>query len=92
MSDSDKELIESLLRQVLKAGHRLLVVDMSGLLYVNSTGLGALMDFADRFREAKGRMLLVAVPSKVRVLLERLGLIPALECFPDRASAVKSLT
>lgn len=55
-------------------GTRWFLVDMRGIKYVNSTGLGSLVKYADQFTERGGGMVLFALPPKVKVIIKMLGL------------------
>ncbi len=50
------------------------VLDLSGVKYVNSTGLGSLVKYADTFRQSGGGIALIRVPPKVKIVIEMLGL------------------
>jgi anti-anti-sigma factor len=68
-----------------------LVVDMSGLRYIDSSGAKALLD-AHRTYARTGRELGLAAPSPMtRRILEVLGLETVLPIFPTVDAAVKSL-
>lgn len=66
-----------------EAGTRWVLLDLSWVQYLDSGGLGSLVAEADRFQAAGGKLLLLGVPAKVRVVIEILGLEPYL---PSAAS------
>jgi anti-sigma B factor antagonist len=41
---------------VTESGHRIVVVDMAGLSYIDSTGLGVLVAALKRLREQRGEL------------------------------------
>jgi anti-anti-sigma factor len=62
------------LQKARKQGVSRLVLDVAGIKYVNSTGLGSLVKFADTFRSAGGGLVLLKVPPKMKIVIEMLGL------------------
>lgn len=65
---------QSTLEEIKTKGIRRLVLDMSKIKYVNSTGLGSLVKYADSFKSSGGGMALIKVPAKVKIVIEMLGL------------------
>jgi anti-sigma B factor antagonist len=57
-----------------QSGCRSILLDCEELRYVNSSGFGELVRYADRLREREGLLVLARVPPKVSVILEMLGL------------------
>jgi anti-anti-sigma factor len=51
-----------------------IIIDFSGLKYINSTGMGLMVQIADSFAEKGGKFVLVNIPSKVMLVMEMLGL------------------
>jgi anti-sigma B factor antagonist len=73
-------------------GTRWFLVDMRGIKYVNSTGLGSLVKYADQFTERGGGMVLFALPPKVKVIIKMLGLdsfFPIVNSLDDALDEVK---
>lgn len=66
--------LQDFVDQIYKDGARWFIVDMSGIKYVNSTGLGSLVKYADLFKNRGGGMVLYSVPPKVKVIIKMLGL------------------
>lgn len=71
---STVNIFQNELEQARKNGVSRLVMDISKIRYINSTGLGAMVKFSDTFRTAGGGIVLVRVPAKVRIVIEMLGL------------------
>ncbi len=65
---------QQMLEKVKTEGVRRLILDMSKIKYVNSTGLGSLVKYADSFKNSGGGMALIKVPAKVKIVIEMLGL------------------
>lgn len=75
--------------EAARAGVDRLVIDLSEVSFIDSSGLGALLDAQNRLRRDK-RQLAVVAPSgtAAAVLLELAGLRGRLSIFETRESAV----
>lgn len=67
-------------------GHFHVTIDLSRIDFVDSSGLGALIN-AHKTLEAKGRLVLCAVPAKVLALLKLTRLDRVFRIADDAASA-----
>jgi anti-sigma B factor antagonist len=63
------------------------LLDLDGVRYVSSTGLGALVDFNRRVRAAGGRFALANAAHAVREVLALTRLDKVLEVLPDEDSS-----
>lgn len=59
------------------------VLDMGGIKYVNSTGLGTLVNVADTLENSGGGIALVKIHPKVKVVFDMLGLNAFFKIFPN---------
>jgi anti-sigma B factor antagonist len=82
---------QQMLEKVKTEGVRRLVLDMSKIKYVNSTGLGSLVKYADSFKNSGGGMALIKVPAKVKIVIEMLGLNAFFDICPGLAEALAAL-
>lgn len=57
------------LQRILAAGTRNVVIDMAGVGFMDSSGLGALVVMFTAFRDGGGRLCLAAVQPHVRTIL-----------------------
>jgi len=69
-------------------GRSRVVVDLAGVEFLDSTGLGVLVGILKRVRSHGGALRLVAPPEQVRRLLALTRLDQILDVYPDTASAV----
>src|SRR5688572_2423545 len=79
------------LEDCFKRGVRKLVVDMSKVRYVNSTGLGAIVKYNDRLKGAGGGLALAKVTPKVKIVIEMLGLQAFFDICGDEKQALEAL-
>jgi len=76
--------------QLSAEGKRNLVLEMAGVDFVDSTGLGALVICATSLRKAGGNMKLVAVNRRNIELLVMTKLATVFEIFADEQDAISS--
>lgn len=63
------------------------ILDMEGIKYVNSTGLGTLVNVADALESKGGAMALIRIHPKVRVVFDMLGLNNFFKIFSSEEEA-----
>jgi anti-sigma B factor antagonist len=79
------------LREVLDDGTGVVLVDLEGIDHVDSTGLGELVGYLQRF-EAQGRRMAFVNPARrLRKLFELTRLDEVVPIFDDRARALAEL-
>lgn len=78
------------IHDVLGRGHRKIIVDLGGVTYIDSAGLGMMAGKLKTVREAGGDMKLVALTGKTQRLLAMVKLLSTFEVFEDQAAAVRS--
>jgi anti-sigma B factor antagonist len=77
--------------KLLSSGTKRIVVDLEHANYIDSAGLGALIE-AHRATKAKGgRLKLAHLGPNFRQALEMARLLPIFETFPTEAAAVESI-
>ena len=64
-----------------RAGHRLFVMELSGLSFVDSAGIGVLVGAVKRARAADGRLCLAGPRDQIRRLWETMGLARVMPIF-----------
>ncbi len=80
------------LNSVRERGINRFILDMESVKYVNSTGLGYLINLSDSLGENHGGISLVKVQPKVKVVFDMLGLNAFFKIYPTRDEALKSFT
>ncbi len=76
--------------QLIAAGERKVLVDLSAVGYVDSATIGCLMDLYRQASAAGGVMKLAGVQKRVETMLTMTGAQNFIEVHLDEASAVKS--
>jgi anti-anti-sigma factor len=80
------------LNSVKERGIERFIMDMENVKYVNSTGLGYLINLSDSVTPGKGGIALVKVQPKVKVVFDMLGLNAFFKIFPTREEALKTFS
>ena len=80
----------SAVTQLIAAGERRVVVNLSSVGYVDSATIGCLMDLYRQASAAGGSLKLAGVQKRVETMLTMTGAQNVIEVHPDEASAVKS--
>lgn len=81
-------LREQLIELVASGSHKL-VLDLEGLDFLDSTGLGAIISALKRARTNGGDLRLVCTQSRIRRLFEITALDKAFPLFPSLDSAIE---
>jgi anti-anti-sigma factor len=80
----------SAVTQLLAAGERKVVVNLSSVGYVDSATIGCLMDLYRQASAAGGSLKLAGVQKRVETMLTMTGAQNFIEVHPDEPSSVKS--
>jgi anti-anti-sigma factor len=80
-------VLDEQLKNVLPPGKWLVVLDLSGVSYLSSIGMSALIRFQKRVREGGGALRLAGLSKMLLVLMERCRLERAFDIFPDTNAA-----
>ena len=75
---------------LVTAGNREILVDLSPVTYVDSATIGCLMDLYRQVSNAGGRLKLSGVQKRVETMLTLTGAQNFIEIHPDEASALAS--
>lgn len=73
---------------LMEQGIRHFVLDFRDVSYINSTGMGILVQYTDTCRHDKGNLVLLNVHQKVKVAFDILGLDEYFQMIKDKAEAV----
>jgi anti-sigma B factor antagonist len=76
------------LRALAAAGRGYLLLDMSAVKFIDSTGLGVIVTAMKTARERGGSLALFGLPAKVRLLIELTRLHLVFDIYCDEASAL----
>jgi anti-anti-sigma factor len=88
---STVHIFQNQLEDARKRGVTRLVMDIAKIKYVNSTGLGSLVKYADTFKAGGGGIVLLRVPAKVKIVIEMLGLHEFFEMCKTEQEALQAM-
>jgi anti-sigma B factor antagonist len=86
--ESAPALKEALVEAIAEHPGQRIVVDLEGLEFIDSAGLGILIGGRKRARDNDGDLVLVATGRTVLGVLELTGLVRVLEIHPGRQEAL----
>jgi anti-anti-sigma factor len=75
---------------LIAAGEHKLLIELTGVSYVDSASIGCLMDLYRQVSAAGGTLKLAGVQKRVETMLTMTGAQSFLEIYPDEAGAIKS--
>lgn len=76
--------------ETVKSGTRIVLVDLENISFIDSSGLGGLVNAFKSIRSAGGRLVLCSVCEQARMLLEITGMDQVFEIFPNQAEFNKT--
>lgn len=82
-------LFQEQLDQLQQNGYTRFILDMEGIKYVNSTGLGTLVNVADALETRGGGIALIKIHPKVKVVFDMLGLNAFFKIFSNEDEAIQ---
>ncbi len=82
--------VRELVMNLLSEGHTKILLNLSGVGYIDSSGLGMLVSSVASVRKAGGEMKLVNLTDKVDDLMEVTRLYTVFDIADDEESAIKS--
>jgi len=83
-------LLRDLVRQNLDTGHKKIVINMAGINYIDSTGLGELVSAYRLVKSQDGELKLMNLNKKVSDLLQITRLYAVFDIHNDEGQAVAS--
>lgn len=90
MGGPDATALHEKLHDLIEMGKNKVVIDLSKVEWMNSTGLGILISGVTTLRNGSGELKLVKVNSKIKSLLEITKLNSVFEIFDSVENAVDS--
>jgi anti-sigma B factor antagonist len=83
-------LLRDLVREKLAKGHKKIVMNLAGIIYIDSTGLGELVSGYRLMKSEGGELKLLNLNKKVTDLLQITKLYPVFDIHTQEAQAVAS--
>ena len=89
-AEASEELLEKLNTIIDQGAHRLLL-DFSGVDYINSSGLRVLLVAAKKLNSLGGKIVLATVTELIRELLRIAGCASVIGIYPSKEEALKAV-
>jgi anti-anti-sigma factor len=83
--------MENEMRKLQEEGHLRVVVDLAGLDYISSSGLGAFLGMVDHFRKGGGDLVFVGLTPKIHKIFSVVGFLRVLTVKPTVKDGVDQL-
>lgn len=83
---------KNFIAKLMREGNNRYVIDMHGVTYIDSGGLGILVSFLRQVRLTKGDIKIASLDSRVRAVFELTRLHRIFEIFDDAKIAVQSFS
>ena len=82
--------VRDTLRELVGKGNTRVVLNLAGITYIDSAGIGELVTGFTTAAAGGGRLKLLSLPKKVREMLQITKLLSVFEVFDDETAAVRS--
>jgi anti-sigma B factor antagonist len=92
MGGPDAETFKSAIRKILEKGSKRVIVNLHGVDWINSTGMGILISGYTTMRRGGGDLRLLNVSDRIQSILYVTKLNMIFRCFDDEDGAVESFT
>jgi len=89
MGGEDTKIFNETLHKLIEDGKKNVIIDVSNVKFMNSSGLGMLIGGLTTVKKAEGRLILAGVTDKIESLLIITKLITIFETSEDVEKAVK---
>src|SRR5262249_46398637 len=82
---------EKAVNELIEGGGRRIILDISGLSYVSSAGIGAMMGLARKLAQINGDLVLMSPTQKVFSILDGLGFTKIFKIAQDENEAFQKV-
>lgn len=82
---------EKAIHTAIDAGLKHIILDISGLSYISSAGIGAMMGLARKLAQSGGELVLMTPSPKVFAILDGLGFTRIFKIADDEATAIEMI-
>jgi len=82
--------VKETINELIDAGNYNMVVNLEGVRYIDSTGLGVLIGALKKVREKSGKIVLICTNPQIKKIFNITGLIKIFDIYKDEAEALGS--
>jgi anti-anti-sigma factor len=87
-----QKALQDTVEELLAAGKNRIILNLSELARLDSSGIGELVASVRLAKSVGGRMVLLQLSDNVRRILDVSQVLPVLELFDDEADAIEALS
>ncbi|NOY23160.1 MAG: STAS domain-containing protein [Acidobacteria bacterium] len=87
---SGDAMLRKRIEDMIKSGHRQIILNMARVSYLDSSGTGELVSCLIKTRRENGQLKLLNISQKIQDILQIAQLFSIFEVFTDEAEAVAS--
>jgi len=80
------------IHKLLEGGKKRVILDLTGVGFINSSGLSALIHSASTLKKSGGRFVVAGASRKVLELVKVTKLTPLIETVPDVSAALETFS
>jgi anti-anti-sigma factor len=84
--------LEEALEPVLAASTKVLMINMAGLTYISSMGIGVIIKARQAMEDAGGTLIMTNLQPQIKAVFEIIKALPAIRVFESLAEADEYLT
>jgi anti-sigma B factor antagonist len=84
--------VKETINELIEKGKYNLIINLEGVRYIDSTGLGVLIGALKKVREHQGRILLICTNPQIKKIFNITGLVKIFEIFKSEDEAIKGLS
>lgn len=84
-----KDILDNLVKE---SGRQTVIINMDGIIYMNSTGLGIIIDTYKKFKESNGRLVLCNLLPDIMNLFEVTRLNRFIEIYSGESEAMSKIS
>jgi len=82
--------VKETVNELIEGGKYNFAINLEGVRYIDSTGLGVLIGALKKVREHNGRIVLICTNPQIKKIFNITGLIKIFEIYKDEEEATKS--
>ena len=82
--------VKETINELIDQGHFNMVINLEGVRYIDSTGLGVLIGALKKVREKSGKIVLICTNPQIRKIFNITGLIKIFDIYKDEEEALGS--
>jgi len=83
--------VKETITELIEKGHYHLIVNLEGVRYIDSTGLGVLIGALKKVREQNGSISLICTNPQIKKIFNITGLVKIFGIFKSEEDAIKGL-